>query len=117
MRALLLLCLLAPALARAQNATSVADAGVEQPSNWQPITWGELDPGRGFQVAKTELGDLWVSGYAVVRYINQLPATQSYVDHLGRERVIDTRHDVSFHRALLNFRGFLFLKKFEYVLT
>jgi hypothetical protein len=84
---------------------------------YQPATWGELDPGRGFQVAKTDLGDLWISAYAVARYLNQLPANQVYFDHLGRERAVDTRNDVEFHRVLLNFRGFLFLKKFEYVVT
>lgn len=123
MRGALIVCLLFAQLARGEEASAdagvAADGGVDgrADENWEPITWGELDPGRGFRVAKTDLGDLWISAYAVVRYINQLPANQTYVDHLGRERAIDTRQDISFHRALINFRGWLFLKKFEYVLT
>jgi hypothetical protein len=44
-----------------------------------------------------------LSGYAVIRYINQLPATQTFVDHLGNVNVIDPRNDIQFHRALLAF--------------
>ena len=95
----------------------------DQPANpgdtgdFATLTWAELDPGRGFRVANTKLGDLWVSGYALVRYLNQMPAGQTYFDHLGRERPVLTRNDIEFHRALLFFRGWLFLPKLEYNIT
>ena len=68
------------------------------------MTWGELDPGRGFRVANTKLGDLWISGYALVRYINQLPASATYVDHLGRTADLfrPQRHRVSPRPAVLS---------------
>jgi hypothetical protein len=48
-----------------------------------------------------------LSGYAVIRYINPLPATQTFADHLGNVNVIDPRNDIQFHRAMLHFRGWL----------
>jgi hypothetical protein len=81
------------------------------------VAYNEFDPGRGYQVAKAPIGDLWISGYVVWRYINQLPATQSFTDHLGRTLAIDTRQDLQWHRIMVHFRGFAFSPKLTYVLT
>lgn len=70
--------------------------------------------GQGIEIGKSELGSLNVSVYTLLRYINQLPATQSFTDHLGRERPIDTRNDIQLHRVLIHFKGFLFSEKFTY---
>ena len=76
-----------------------------------------MDPGDGFEVAKTKYGNLKISAYALVRYINQLPADQSFVDHLGQQRIIDTRSDIQLHRVLLHFMGFVYDPKFNYVVS
>jgi hypothetical protein len=77
--------------ARAQ--TSSQDQA-ERPS------WGALDAtGSGFLIGRTEFGEMTLSGYAVIRYINQLPATQTFVDLLGNVNVIDPRTDIQFHRS------------------
>ena len=84
----------------------------------EPIeTWGAIDPGEGFEIAKTNYGNLKISIYALTRYINQLPADQSFVDHLGRERDIDTRQDIQLHRVLLSFMGFIYHPKLNYAAT
>ena len=80
-------------------------------------SWGAIDPGKGFTVAKTPLGELRISNYALVRYLNQLPEHQSFEDHLGREHTVDTRRDIQLHRILLNFAGWVFDPKFSYVVT
>ena len=81
-------------------------------------TWGALDAtGSGFLIGRTEFGEMTLSGYAVIRYINQLPATQTFVDHLGNTNVIDPRNDIQFHRAMLHFRGWLFDPKIRYQVT
>ena len=81
-------------------------------------TWGALDvTGSGFLLGRTEFGEMTLSGYAVIRYINQLPATQTFVDHLGNTNVIDPRNDIQFHRAMLHFRGWLFNPKIRYQIT
>src|SRR5262245_53267387 len=43
-------------------------------------SWDSVEPGKGFFVAKTEYGDLYISAYVLIRYINQLPPDQTFVD-------------------------------------
>ena len=87
--------------------------------NWKnassPETWGGLDPGNGFQVAKTRLGSLNISGYILLRYLNQLPAHQTFVDHLGNIQAVNPRNDIHAHRIILYFKGFIFNPRFTYM--
>ena len=48
----------------------------------------------GFSLEGAAFGELSISAYALVRYFNQLPATQTFVDHLGNEHEVDTRNDI-----------------------
>ena len=81
-------------------------------------SYGAFDAsGTGFLVGRTEYGELRIGGYALVRYINQLPAEQEFTDHLGNVHAIDTRKDIQFHRAMVHFRGWLFSPKFRYQIT
>jgi hypothetical protein len=70
-------------------------------------TWGEFSPGDGFLVGRSSAGELSISAYALVRYVNQLPADQTFTDHLGNEHVIDPRQDIFPHRAMVFFKGWL----------
>jgi hypothetical protein len=100
----------------AGGAAATAPAQVE--GETERPTWGALDAtGSGFLLGRTDLGEMSLSGYAVIRYINQLPATQTFVDHLGNTNVIDPRNDIQFHRAMLHFRGWLFDPKIRYQVT
>jgi hypothetical protein len=76
-----------------------------------------LAPGRGFEVGRNDLGSLNIGGYALVRLLEQLPATQEATDHLGRPLAVDTRQDANLHRAMINLRGFVFDPRFNYGLT
>ena len=80
-------------------------------------TWNVYEPGKGFDVAKTDYASLNISGYLVARYLNQLPADQSFVDHNGNQQTIDTRQDFQLHRVMLYFTGHLFNPKFNYNIT
>lgn len=80
-------------------------------------SWGSIDPGKGFLVAKTNYGSLSVSAYVLARYINQLPTDQYFTDHLGRTVKLDTRHDIQLHRILLSFLGYIYVPKLEYNVT
>ncbi|MBO9701760.1 MAG: hypothetical protein J7604_16255 [Sporocytophaga sp.] len=82
-----------------------------------PETWGFIDPGKGFQVAKTKYGTINISLYILARYINQLPGVQSFTDHLGVTHKIDPRNDIQLHRILGNISGFIYLPKLSYVVT
>ncbi len=83
--------------------------------NGSPALFGEWNPGEGFTVAKTPYGQLDLSGYMVVRYLNQLPPEQTATDHLGRPIPVKPRQDFQFHRVLLYAKGWLFSEKFNYL--
>ena len=76
-----------------------------------------MEPGQGFEVVKTDRGNLWISGYMLARYLNQLPADQTFVDHLGRERVIDTRNDIQWHRVQVFLKGFVYSRRLRYTVN
>jgi len=80
-------------------------------------TWGDMEPGKGFKVASTEYGDLSISAYGLVRYLNQLPPNQNFRDHLGREHEVDTRQDINLHRVLIHFLGWAYDPKLRYALS
>jgi hypothetical protein len=82
-------------------------------------TWGALDStGQGIVLFdRDDMGQVALSAYALVRYIDQRPADQSFVDHLGNERDIDTRRDIQFHRAMVHLKGWFYTPKFRYQIT
>ena len=93
-------------------AVAPAPAEPERPS------WGVIDAtGSGVVVHHSDKAELAVGAYALVRYINQLPAKQQFTDHLGNVHDIDTRNDIQFHRAMIHFRGWLLSPKARYQIT
>jgi hypothetical protein len=83
-----------------------------------PSSFGAFDAsGTGFLVGRNKYGELKIGGYALVRYVNQLPADQSFTDHLGNVITLDPRNDIQFHRAMLHFRGWLGTPKLRYQIT
>jgi hypothetical protein len=78
---------------------------------------GELTPGRGFQIAKNDFASLNISIYGMVRYLNQMPGTQTWEDHLGNEKEFVGRNDFHWHRSMIWFSGFIGTPKFTYVAT
>jgi hypothetical protein len=76
--------------------------------------FGEFNPGRGFTVGRSKYGELNLSGYMVARYLNQVPASQTAIDHLGRPLAVTPRQDFQFHRVMLFSQGWLFSPKFQY---
>jgi hypothetical protein len=93
-------------------------AAAPAPPESDPSSYGVFDAsGSGFLVGRGQLGELWIGGYALVRYINQLPADQTFTEHLGNVNTVDTRNDVQFQRAMLHFRGWLGTPKLRYQIT
>ena len=78
---------------------------------------GEFTPSQGFALIRTTKGSLNVSGYALFRYLNQLPAEQTFTDHLGRTKPVKTRNDLNSHRQMLWISGFLGVPDFRYTIT
>jgi hypothetical protein len=108
-----------------QTATADRGAGPSQPSGAASTpeeperpSWGVIDAtGSGVVVFRNERSELAIGAYALVRYINQLPAEQEFTDHLGNVHDIDTRNDIQFHRAMVHLRGWLLSPKARYQIT
>ena len=79
--------------------------------------WNLYEPGEGFDVYKTERAKLNISGYLVARYLNQMPANQTFIDHLGNPQPVLSRQDFQLHRVMTYFTGFLYNPKFNYNIT
>ena len=94
-------------IAAAAQATTPTPAPPQNEPTPQIETWGEFDPGRGFLVGRSDAGELSISAYALVRYLNQMPSSDTFVDHLGNERSVDGRNDIFPHRVIIWFKGWL----------
>ena len=70
-------------------------------------TWGEFDPGKGFLVGRGSAGELEISTYALIRYMNQMPGHATFIDHLGNERTVDGRNDLYPHRIMVFLKGWV----------
>jgi Protein of unknown function (DUF3011) len=104
----------AAASAASASPDSQAATPDRTPATTPVETWGEFDPGEGFLVGRTDLGELDISAYALVRYINQMPAGQTFTDHLGNEHDIDMRNDIFSHRVIIFLKGWVGTRKLIY---
>jgi hypothetical protein len=102
----------APAEAPAAAPTA-APAEPRQPSE-RIESWGEFEPGDGFLLGRSKAGELSLSAYALMRYINQLPADQAFTDHLGNEHPVDPRQDLFPHRIMVFLKGWVGTPKLIY---
>jgi len=102
----------APIIATPQSGAPAAPNDHDYPA------WSSYDStGPGLLLGRGDWGQVTLSGYAVIRYIDQMPANQTFTDHLGGVHKVDPRNDVEFHRAMLHFRGWLMDPKFRYQIT
>jgi len=83
-------------------------------STYENVAAGEFTPARGFDIVRNKFASLNISMYAMARYLNQLPGTQTFEDHLGRERSITGRNDFYWHRVMVWFSGFVGVPQFKY---
>jgi hypothetical protein len=124
MAAIVFVCALAalpprPARAQDEGPPPPADTTTVDPNSQILINniAGEFTPSQGFAIIKTAKGSLNISGYALFRYVNQLPAEQTFTDHLGRTKPVKTRNDLNSHRQMLWVSGFLGVPQFRYTIT
>jgi hypothetical protein len=99
--------------AAAASATFPAAPAPRQPAE-RIESWGEFEPGDGFLVGRSDAGELSISGYAMLRYLNQMPGSQTFTDHLGNERPVDGRNDIFPHRVIVFLKGWLGTPKLVY---
>jgi hypothetical protein len=78
---------------------------------------GEFTQGKGFQVAKNKFASLNISLYAMARYLNQMPDSTTWKDHLGNQRSFNGRNDFYWHRTMIWLTGYVGTPKFTYMAT
>ncbi len=79
-------------------------------------SFGTYTPGMGFTVADTEHGNLNLSIYSYVRYLNQLDLNPYYTNSFGVTSSVKQRQDVQLNKVLIKFHGYMFDPKFRYYL-
>jgi hypothetical protein len=84
---------------------------------YENLYMGEFTPGSGFDLIKTKRGSLNISVYGLFRYVNQMPGTQTFTDHLGRERDVKARNDLYWHRSMIWLTGFFYDNRLRYNMT
>lgn len=117
------LALALPALARAQDEAPTNPPSTDEKKKDTDLSpsanaiAGEFAPAQGFDLLDSKWGSLNISLYGLFRYVNQLPANQTFTDHLGRERTVKTRNDLNWHRTMIWLSGFALDKRLIYVIT
>jgi hypothetical protein len=109
-----------PLAARAQDEASVVPedtTGSSRLESYPTSIAGEFTPGKGFNIIKTKRGSLNISGYGLLRYLNQMPGDQTFTDHLGRKRTVKARNDINWHRSMVWVSGFLYVPQMRYTMT
>lgn len=83
-------------------------------ASYETTIAGEFTPGVGFDVIRTARGSLNISMYGLFRYVSQGPQGQRFLDHLGRERDVNPRNDINWHRTFVWLTGFFYTPRFRY---
>jgi len=77
---------------------------------------GRYTPNLGFKVVNTEYGDMNVSIYTYVRYLNQLGLDSTYTDAFGNTKTVQERQDVQLLKLQIKFLGWILNPKLRYFL-
>lgn len=81
-----------------------------------PKTWGAYTPNFGYKVANTELGDMSISIYSYVRYLNQKNLAPTYTNYFGVTSDLQQRQDVQLTKVQIKFLGWVLNPKLRYFL-
>ena len=77
---------------------------------------GRYTPNLGYKVVNTEYGDMNISIYSYVRYLNQLALDPTYTDAFGNTKNIQRRQDVQLLKLQIKFLGWILNPKMRYFL-
>ena len=89
-------------------------ASEKESQNVWDDSYGTYSPGKGATLFRGPGGEVSLSAYALLRYLNQMPADQTFTDHMGNEHPVNARHDIYSHRILVFLNGWLGSPEFIY---
>ncbi|SDK28838.1 hypothetical protein [Microbulbifer yueqingensis] len=79
-----------------------------------PGSWGPYEPGKGFVLARSDLGEVGFSIFSYVRYVNQTGLNEEWTDSFGRTFDVEILNQVQLQKVNLTFKGWLFDPRFRY---
>jgi hypothetical protein len=82
----------------------------------EPKTWGTYIPNLGYKVANTEMGDMSISIYSYIRYLNQKNLAPTYTNYFGVTSTLQQRQDVQINKVQIKFLGWVLNPKLRYFL-
>ena len=106
-----------PGVVTSESLQTEEPAAVDQPGADETNTkWGRYTPNLGFKLADTDHGDLSLSIYTYVRYLNQLGLDPTYRDAFGNVKNVQQRQDFQIQKLQMKFLGWVLDPKFRYFL-
>ena len=93
-----------------------ADAPKGSPQGDDKEGFGSYTPNLGFKLADTEYGDLNVSIYSYVRYLNQRAIDPTYTDAFGNSKSVQQRQEIQLLKLQIKFLGWIINPKTRYFL-
>src|SRR5215213_1908756 len=78
--------------------------------------YGRYTPNLGYKLADTEYGDINVSLYTYVRYLNQFGLDPTYTDAFGNIKNVQQRQDAQLLKLQIKFLGWMLNPKLRYFL-
>ena len=103
----------AAAVPPGQGAVATAVAGAPE----VPVKWGSYTDNFGFRIVNTDKGDVNLSMYTYLRYLNQLGTDSTYTyKSTGQTVDIDKRQEIQLLKVQIKFLGWLYDPKLRYFL-
>lgn len=99
-----------------EQATAIVGTKEDQQEATPKKKWGAYTPNLGFKVADTEHGDLSISIYTYVRYLNQLALDSTYTNAFGDVLSVVRRQDMQIQKVQFKFLGWVMSPKLRYFL-
>jgi hypothetical protein len=99
----------------AQEDSSVQSTSLTS-ENEEQKKWGSYTPNQGYKLVNTEYGDVNLSIYTYVRYLNQLGLDSNYTDAFGNIKKVQQRQDLQIQKVQIKFLGWLLDPKLRYFL-
>jgi hypothetical protein len=109
----LIACLPVMAVSQSNTKEEARELASEQPES---AHWGSYTPNLGFKVVDTDKGDMSISIYTYVRYLNQKDLDPTYTNAFGVTQNVKQRQDIQLNKVQIKFLGWIFSQKFRYFL-
>ena len=105
----------APPPAAPTEVTANQPASPGNPNLLKPSTWGTIEPGRGFVLARTDKGEMDMVILAYLRYLNQSDLNTSYTDFFGHVTPINRQTNLEINKVNVTFKGWAYDPNFRYL--